>query len=126
MATKRPRRVSQKQLDILEYLIWRSRDADEFSRKALIWLVRQSHGLTKLVRIEEPAIVRDVDKGFHDMCSCNCTTHVDQLFLLAGANLYVRSGGAIGRFDIPLAQHEKLFVSRDQIEAVVPANPYKD
>ncbi len=124
MASKRPRRVSQKQLEFLEYLIWKSKNADVFSKRCLIWLIRKSQGLTRAVRIGDENIVNAVSKGFHDMSSANCTTHVDAMFGLAGSDLCLVNGASIGNHQIELSTIKKLTPTRDEIEAVVPAYPY--
>ena len=94
-------KISQRQLDYLEFLVWRSKDADEFTRKCLIWLIRQSQGLTRDVRL----VLTETNKvvaGFHDMCSEGGTTHFDELLGLVGADMDLDYGVAClrkGAFD---------------------------
>ena len=114
--------ISQRQLAFLEYLIWKSRDADEFTKRCLIWLLRQSEGLTKAVRIRGI----NLSIGLHDMCSCNGTTHIDGVFGAAGSNMYVDYGGAAIRDSkTPWEEVIVLTSTQDEIDAIVPADPYK-
>jgi hypothetical protein len=119
-------RVSKKKLELLEYVIWRSKNASEFTKKCLIWLIRQSKGLTKEVRVvfKDEKISGEVDNGFHDMCSCSCTTHIDQLFRLAGSSFVVSCGSLRKSYMTPFAG-EILRPTVEEIQQVVPANPYK-
>jgi hypothetical protein len=133
MASKRSsksrRHISAEQLKYLEYLIWKSRNADDFSKKCLIWLIRQSQGLTRQVRIVDMSIAGKVCHGFHDMCSENGTTHIDALFGLIGSEMRVDAGGGAIRFSYlsgrPQTGAACLSPSFDEISAIVPANPYK-
>jgi hypothetical protein len=120
------RRVSKEKLEFLEYLIWRSKNASEFTKKCLIWLIRQSEGLTKEVGVafKDDKISREVSLGFHDMCSCNCTTHVVQLFRLAGSLFVVGNKSLRKSYMTPFAG-EILWPTSEDINQVVPADPYK-
>jgi hypothetical protein len=120
------RRVSKEKLEFLEYLIWRSKNASEFTKKCLIWLIRQSEGLTKEVGVafKDDKISREVSLGFHDMCSCNGTTHVVQLFRLAGSLFVVGNKSLRKSYMTPFAG-EILWPTSEDINQVVPADPYK-
>lgn len=127
MVTKRPRRVSKRQLEFLEYLIWKSKDADEFSKKCLIWLIRHSQGLTKAVRIADLNIPNIVSNDFHDMVSCNGTTHINEVLRVAGSSLAVDYGGAaIYDDETPWKVVTILSTTKREINAIIPTDPYED
>lgn len=121
-------RVSRKQLQFLEYLIWKSKNADKFTKQCLIWLMRNSDGLSREVRVTLPTrLDKIVNKGFHDMGSSNGTTHVDVLFALAGSDMFVNYGVPAIRvsFEHPIKSIPVLKLDLDEICAIVPADPYK-
>ncbi|OGZ79362.1 MAG: hypothetical protein A2528_01015 [Candidatus Staskawiczbacteria bacterium RIFOXYD2_FULL_37_9] len=73
-------------MEFLEYLIWQSKDADDVTRKLLIWLLRQTDQLTMQVFVNCPSeICKKVSRKLHDMHSCGGTTHLDTLFEAAGS-----------------------------------------
>jgi hypothetical protein len=84
--TKHATMVSPDCLVSLEYLIAKSRDASPLAKKTAIWLLRQSEGLTKAVAVsfQDRDGARDVLNGFHDMVSCNSTTHLNQIMHVTG------------------------------------------
>ena len=127
--SKSDRRVSKKQLQFLEYLVWNSKDADDFTKKCLIFLIRKSRGLTKPVGIifsvSNRKLARTVLENLHDMCSSLCTTHINELFYLVGSNFSVDYGG-LAIHNCNIKQNIYRFKpSPDMIEAVEPADPYK-
>lgn len=122
---ERPR-VSDRQIQFLEYLIWKSRDASEFAKKCLIYLVRQSERLSRQVRlILNRDVVMDVRHGFHDMSSSMLTTHINELLCLAGSDLWVDYGVTTLAFNPIGDVFVEFFPSLDEINAIVPDSPYK-
>jgi len=118
--------VNPRQLQFLEYLIWRSRDASEFAKKALICMVRKSEGLSREVRLSLSENAKEVMFGLHHMSSEGLTTHIDQLIHLAGSDLSVDCGGiALRFFKNGVHDFRELNPSSDEINAIVPADPYK-
>lgn len=123
MATKRPRRVSQEQIEYLEWLIWHSKDANEFAKKTLIWLVRQSEGLTRAIKITDRDIVIKVAEGFHDMMSDNGTTHINrQIKSTTGSDMLVNYHCASiwNRKSPSWDEVTTLTPTQDEIETAVP------
>jgi len=129
--------VSAEKLKFLEFIIWLSPDADEFSKRCLICLIRQSEGLSREVCLDlsdpmphasKARMTEKVRRDFHAMCSSNRTTHVDELFHLAGSRLSVDYSG-ICLADIGANPHSfvELVASVNGINAIEPVtNPYKD
>ena len=117
--------VSKRQLEYLEYLIWKSPDATEFAKKCLIYLIRQSLGLSVEVRLtrRDQAVVN----SFHDMCSSLGVTHIDELLGLAGAEMDLDYGALCLRkgFETTPSNPIELSPTRAEIEGIVPASPYK-
>jgi len=116
--------VSDRQIQFLEWFIWGSRDADEFTKQCLIFLVRQSERLTRQVRLVLAGDVADnVIHQLHYMCSSGRTTRIDQLLKLAGSNFSVDYGA------IALAELDKYKIEvvlnpgLSEIKAIVPRDP---
>lgn len=77
-----PPRMSEKQLRALEWWIMHSKNASEFAKRAIIWALRQTNGLTMPVALSMPAHFssgsgREVAYAAHDMYSVNGTTRID-------------------------------------------------
>ena len=128
-SSKSGRRISRKQLQFLEYLVWKSKDADDFTKKCLIFLIRRSRGLTKPVGIifSDRELAGKVSRNLHDMCSCNCTTHIDALFSLTGTTRLDVDYGGIAIRD-PLTKWTSILRLRPsvkKISAIIPVDPYK-
>ena len=71
-------------LEALERFVGVSRDLSDFAKRALLWLLRESHGLTRAVSLSFPPHLGFLGQlaasGVHDAVSANCTTHLN-LFL---------------------------------------------
>lgn len=124
--------VSAEQMQYLEYLIWHSEDADEFTRKCLILLARNSEGLSKRVRLilndDVSTDVREkVVQGFHDMGSGGGTTRINELFHLAGSDLFLDYGGIalISHEDIRVDTAESVSATLEEINSIVACDPYQ-
>lgn len=121
----RRRKVSKRQVDFLEYLIWKSKDASPFAKKCLIYLVRQSCRLSREVQLA--CRTDEVVHGFHDMGSSNGSTHIGAIFCLTGAEMIVDYGIPSIRNAYP-RRHEvaiEFSPTREEIEAIVPRSPYR-
>jgi hypothetical protein len=135
-------RINAKQVEFLEYLIWRSRDASDVVRKLLIWLLRQTNRLTMCVFVNcPPEICKEVSYGLHDMCSCGGTTHLDAVFNAAGSAIspalyngtYTDDGRLVnsGGFAVFIHNRKSRASSRrvecdmSAINAITEPNPYR-
>lgn len=82
-----------KQIAALKYMIFKAKDGNELSKRILAFLLDQSKGLTKEVRLTLVADregytggeIQAAAYGIGVMESCNCTTHVDQLLHVTGS-----------------------------------------
>ncbi len=128
---KTPQPVSDRQIQFLEYLIWKSRDAGDLAKKCLILLIRKSEGLTKrVVLVLDPDVdrekQREISIGFHDMNSSGLTTHAGALFRLTGSDFWVDYGN-IGLTSTKLYEAVvEVAAGLSDIEAIVPRDPYKE
>lgn len=82
-----PPRMNEWQMRALEDRIRHSKDATPFGKRVIIWLLRQTDGLTKPVALSMPAhfcggSAREVQNSAHDMLSTNGTTHLTQCVIL--------------------------------------------
>lgn len=125
-AKRRPR-VSKKQLQLLEYFIWQSKDADEITKKVLIYLVRKSEGLSREVKIVPLSEIEwALRNNFQAMCRGDRTTHINQLFSLAGSDMILDySDCAIA--DLKRRHHNfvRFWITMKEICAIVAADPNK-
>lgn len=63
--------VTKEKLEVLKRLIVASDDASDFCKRALIWLIDQTDGLTREVEmwVEDSIFRGEVLRGIHDMTS---------------------------------------------------------
>lgn len=81
------KRFTKSQLEALKYLISKSRDLSEFARRCCVWMVDQSHGLTRNICVIIPAdypIKGEICDGIHNINSSGNTTHMDELLQAMG------------------------------------------
>lgn len=72
------KQFTDEQIRALEKFIYVSRDATEFAKKSIIWLLRQSNGLTKRVCLSMPGEKGlEAAHGVHDMQGFNSQTHLE-------------------------------------------------
>lgn len=133
--------INERQMTFLEYLIWQSRDANDVTRKLLIWLMRQTDQLTTQVVVNcPPEICKEVSHGLHDMCSGNLTTHLVELFKIAGSAMapalyngtYDDDGSLVNDNGFAVFIHDRdchtpskrVECDMDAVNAIVAANPY--
>ena len=79
-------KISPNQVAFLEFLIWKSKNASDIAKQYVIWLLRQCLARKENVCISLNAEQQGelVGTGVHDMESGNGTTHITELFRLAG------------------------------------------
>ncbi|MFZ2523505.1 MAG: hypothetical protein WAW92_03940 [Minisyncoccia bacterium] len=85
-----------KQIAALRYMIFRAKDGSELSKRVLAFLIDSSDGLTKevclsLVADREGYNTEEISAAGHgvsDMQSCNGTTHLSQIMVAMGNDLY--------------------------------------
>ncbi|OHB15957.1 MAG: hypothetical protein A2431_03710 [Candidatus Zambryskibacteria bacterium RIFOXYC1_FULL_39_10] len=87
-----PPRLSQKQIEAIEYLITKSKDATQFAKKVVIWFLRQTDGMTKSVALSVPEQflgeeASQIEDSVHDMNSVSGSTHIDSVFQAAGTEM---------------------------------------
>lgn len=94
--------INKKQVDALKYLILRSKDASELTKKILFFLLEQSNLLRKAVYTsvvetkdgfsKENAI--ETYNGVHDMKSSQAFTHLNEIMVAMGSDFlfYVHAG----------------------------------
>ena len=95
--TQELRPVTSSQMDALERFIAASRDASEFAKKAVIWMLRQTAGLTRPVCLSFPPERAKFGKqaayGVHDMCSKLGSTHIDDFMRKMGTPMKLSAHG---------------------------------
>lgn len=87
-----PPRIAEPQLRELEDHIRRSRDASPFAKRVVIWMLRQTDGLTRAVSLSMSAefcsgTAREVQDAAHDLCSANGSTHLDEFMKRMGTEV---------------------------------------
>jgi len=103
MSTTKTKALTSDQVDKLERFISCSPDATEFAKKALIWMLRQSQGMTKTVCLtftpDKSSLGRQVAHGVHDMRSANGSTFINRFLDELGAPMSFssRSGYYTGK-----------------------------
>jgi hypothetical protein len=120
-------KISEKQIVCLEYLVWKSKDATNFARKCVIWMLRQTNRLSTPICITLPdKVAKEVMDGIHDMRSVNGTTHIGALFHAVGSDLIPDHCGeiCIDRFG-GSRDRKRLQPSIDEIRDVEPRSPYE-
>ncbi len=81
-----PPLMSNTQMQALELLIAYSPDATDFAKKVIIWVLRQTEGLTRRVAFSvrdeycSADLAAEVQQGAHDMISRNGNTHLNNVF----------------------------------------------
>jgi len=91
-----PKPVRGRQMRYLELVIAESIDATDFGKQALIWMLRQTDGLSRNIAVSLPfswgkQTVRGVYKSVHDMCSDNGSTHLWRTFAAMGVGSGINS-----------------------------------
>jgi hypothetical protein len=124
------RHIVEKQLQLLEYLIWKSKDATKFAKQCLIWMMRQSHGLSIEVQMSLGG-GNELSRGVHDMISSCGNTHLAEIFGAAGSDIQPGSsfdGSSVSTVWIgrdvcggPSCHAKKLRPKLAEIRAVQPA-----
>ncbi|TSC81740.1 MAG: hypothetical protein G01um101420_845 [Parcubacteria group bacterium Gr01-1014_20] len=82
----KPPAITDRQMAALEAIIIKSKDANDFAKRAIIWTLRQTENLTKSVALSlwykdfGMDQVDAVQDGSHDMNSCNGSTHLYYFF----------------------------------------------
>jgi hypothetical protein len=87
--------TANKQIAALKYLIFKSKDGNELSKRVLAFLIDSSEGLTKDVCLSLVAgregygaeEIHGAADGAYNMQSCDGTTHLDQVFYVMGSEL---------------------------------------
>jgi len=92
-----PPRLSREQIFAIEYLVAKSEDATELTKKVVIWLIRQTNFMTEQVVLSlpkdflgNPALAVLIHENVHDMCSCNGDTHIYYISMAAGTKMCLR------------------------------------
>lgn len=118
-------RVSKRQLAFLEHLVWYSKDADSFTKQCVIFLIRKSEGLTKPVKLVLGRDLRSkIAEEMHRMCMFVGTTHIDDLFRLAGSELGLYSSLCMIGSARPADDAEEFSPSSDEISAIQHVDPW--
>lgn len=86
--------LTDKQISALRYLIFKSKDGNELTKKILAFLVEQSHGLSEevcLTLVEDregytAEEIRDAAVGVDEMLSSNRRTHLHEILQAMGRN----------------------------------------
>ena len=122
-STVRSRRLNAMQLTYLESFIWRSENADDFTKQCVIWLIRQSRGLTREVKmflqLEDGG--QKVAHGVHGMNSLSCTTHLGELCRLAGSvRLAPHSGSSNAGAVISVVDYRKNGTNSQEAKQLKP------
>ncbi len=101
----KPPKLTDKQVENIEYLIATSKNATDFAKKVIIWFVRQTKNLTKQVALSvpeeflgEPA--NQIQDGVHDMSSVS-GTQIGIVFAVAGTEMRLQhhGGSFVGKKD---------------------------
>ena len=119
--------INDHQIEALEEIIICSADVKtDFAKKAIIWLIRQTHRLSDEVCISFPKEMGDksseVAHGIHDMNSCGGTTHISLVLHAMGSHMIFEShcGGYVdGNFD-PKAGGYTFWISRNFYDHSTP------
>lgn len=89
----RPPQMTDQQMAALEKFILRSRNASDFAKRVIIWMLRQSGQLTVPVALSlwnedfGADRVREVQDAVHDMRSANGATHIGHVFAAMGTEM---------------------------------------
>lgn len=87
--------ATKKQIAALKYLIFRSKDGANITKRLLAFLINHSMGLTRGVYVNlvgslngfSARTIQQAAFGLHDMQSCNGTTHIGQVLIAMGSPL---------------------------------------
>ena len=92
--------ITDKQRRALELVVARSVDATELGKKAVIWLLRQSHDVSRNVVATFSAQqgAKQIADSVHDMLSSGGSTHLGERIALMGVRFWISSHG--GSFPI--------------------------
>ena len=85
--------LSKKQVEAIQYLIIKSKNASDIAKQLCLFLIVQSESLTKKVcvsiKLEDgfsKEEVKAVHDGVHDMNSMNGSTHLSEVLSVAGVD----------------------------------------